>query len=167
MGAQGVALVLALLLEEIVATEYLVVPEFQRLVVLLAVAVEQGVRHDNLVEEVPFAVVLQRSSARGKDVPPGVPQSAGLVGHVLHLTLGAQGFSHRLVLRVVVHVAHDEYLHVRVVFHQRVYHQAYLPASLLTIERGGTTRRQVVDDDGDVLAGQRTADGEEATGGAC
>ena len=58
MGTKGIALVTAILLEQIVATEYLGLEKCQRLVFLLAFNIEQVARQDNLIEQVPGIVVL-------------------------------------------------------------------------------------------------------------
>ena len=54
LGTQRSTLVLALLLDEVIAAEDVVLPEFQRAVVLvLTILVQEIRRDDNLVEEIP------------------------------------------------------------------------------------------------------------------
>ena len=72
---------------------------------------------------------------------------------------------HTLVGGVVVHIAHHHYLAVGVVAQQRVFQGFYLLGGQLTIIRGGTTAGPVAYHSGDMLVGQGSAYGKEATGG--
>lgn len=102
VGAQGVALVAALLLEEVVAHENGVLVKFQR----AAVLANQVAVHYNLVKEVPLAVVHQRALARFvQRVVPRIVKVAGLL-HVFLFGMAAQTERHAFIVRVVVHVAH-------------------------------------------------------------
>ena len=86
MGTQRIAFVTAILLEQIVTTENLCLPELQRRIVLLTFLVQQRVRKDNLVEEVPCTIIAQRTCSAGMDIPEGVEQTTGL--HIVKRALG-------------------------------------------------------------------------------
>ena len=85
--------------------------------------------------------------------------------HFTHITLCSKGHRHRRVARVIVHITHDKYLHIGIILLQRVFHLTNLATAQLTIVADGTTRRQVVDNNGHMLVCQRTANYQEATSG--
>ena len=64
MCSLDIAFVLSLRLEQIVPAEYLILSEFQCIIVLLAFLMQQIVVHDNLVEQVPGSIIHQRTRSR-------------------------------------------------------------------------------------------------------
>ena len=129
-------------------------------IVFLAVAVDERWREDDLVEQVPAAVVEQRAFAGLQCVPPRVVHV--VVAHFRYLALGSQFYGHRAVHRVVVHVAHHNDFDVGVFFNERVFHCLYLLGALFAVERAVEAAGQVVYYDGHVLAAERAADCKEA-----
>ena len=88
MGTQGIALVVAFQLEQVVATEYLGLVELQRREVALARHVEQRLGKNNLVEEIPCSAIRQGTCSAGMDVPERIVESAIL--DIDNLTTGTQ-----------------------------------------------------------------------------
>ena len=112
--AQGIAFVFALFLFEEVAVENLGAHIFQG----RAVFPDEVGRDDDLVKQVPCAVVGQCAYAPVKHLPHGVEVPAGL--NFLLFFLGSQyGFA-TVVIGVVVEVAHDDDFRVGVGGHERV-----------------------------------------------
>lgn len=74
--------------------------------------VDEIARHDDLVEEVPLALVCECADATAEDIPPGVEESVGLC--VLGFALGAEGYGARFIHGVVVEVAHYYHAHLGV-----------------------------------------------------
>ena len=160
MGALGIAAILALLLEEVVAHEDLVAVEGE----VAAVLADEVAAEDDLVEEVPLAVIEQGTLAHLVErVPPGVVEVV-LAAHVLQFVLALQAFGHRLVVGVVVHVAHDDDLRAWVLAQQGFLEVIYLIAGALAGLGTSGSRGPVVHNDVHLLACQEAAHHEESAG---
>ena len=139
----------------------LVLEVLQRREVFRAVGVEQIRRHHYLVEEVPCAVVEERALALlCEQVVPRVVHV--VLARLLDGRLARERLGHRLVGRVVVHVAHHEHLALLVGTQQRVLHGAHLSACHLAIVGRGEAAGPVAHDYGYRLAGESAAHGEES-----
>ena len=73
------------------------------------------------------------------NVPEGIVEVSGFAG-LLNLTLGTECDGHRSIGGVVVHITHDEQLHVGVFGNEGILHGTDLTATELTIVRYGTAR---------------------------
>ena len=122
---------------------------------------QQIVVHDNLVEQVPGSIIHQRTRSTIMNLPPGIVEFAGL--HILYIAFGAQAHGHRTVTRIVVHIAHDDNLHLRVFFLQRFFQRLYLLACKLSVIGSCSTTGPVADNHRHMFASQRTTDRQEAT----
>lgn len=103
-GAQGVVLALSVG----VAQEFEVVDAASSVVEAVGIVVlEQISGDDNLVEEVPLAVVGEGSDSVVEHFPPGVVESVGL--DVVLVFGGSEHLGDGDVIGVVVKVAHNDY----------------------------------------------------------
>ena len=119
--------------------------------------------YDNLVEEVPLAVVEQGAlSDLAKHVLPGI-EDVGARLHVLGGILAAQGFGHRWAVGVVVEVTHDDHLDAWITKLQGFGEALHLGGGLFACPAFYTTAGPVVDDDGHLFVGHGANAHEEAT----
>ena len=110
VGAKGRTLILSFLLEKVVAHEYGVLIVLQR----GAIIAYEIATHDDLVEEIPFAVVEQGALAYLVErVVPGVVHILSTLD-LTRFALAAKLLGHTLVARIVVHIPHDNYFCSRV-----------------------------------------------------
>ena len=72
VGAQGVALTVALVAAEELAVQYLGAGEGQGRLVLAVVVAQEIVGEDDLVKQVPVALVSEGADAPVQDVPPRI-----------------------------------------------------------------------------------------------
>ena len=72
IGTQGIALTVALAAAQELAVQHLGTREGQGGLVLAVVVPEEVVGEDNLVEQVPVALVAQCADTLVQDIPPGV-----------------------------------------------------------------------------------------------
>ena len=122
--------------------------------------------YDDLVEEVPLALVCESSDALVELAPPGIEESVSL--DAFRLLFGTQNNGAALVLRVVVEVTHYYYADLGVYVPERVGYLLAESGSGLTVGRrlllAAETRRPVVDNDGYTLAQKRSDDAHLVAG---
>ena len=156
------SLVFSLRLEEVRHPLYLVLEECQLGVVFLSLEVEEVWRHHNLVEEVVRAIIHQstRTLFRQKVIPRVVHVA---ILNLRYLWLCRQVADHALVVRVVVHVTHDEYLPLWIFGQQLVLDDPYLPCSRLSVERTAETAWPVAYYDDNRLVGYLALHGKKSS----
>ena len=100
-------------------------------IVALLFFVKEVFRHDDLVKQIPHAVIYECSITFLQCIPEGIVKPEHF--HVLYFAACAERLRNRLVEGVVVHVAHDENLHFRVVFLQGILDDLQLLAAQLPV----------------------------------
>ena len=166
MGALGRPLVLAGLLDKIIAAENVITVKGQFLVVLVLPALYHVLAEDNLVEKVPTALIGEGAlSLTAEDVPPGIVEVTGL--YVLLLALGSQELCHGTVVGVIVHVSHHHDMHPGLAAAYAVRELAHLLAAPVAELALCGTAGPVAHDDGKVIPGQFALDGKETAGLVC
>ena len=157
MGAQRRTRIRAVLSDKIVATEDLARVEAQCATLLT----EQRRRENDLVEQVPSPFETQRALTRCQHIPPRIIEVA--LSYLTDFTLRTQTFCHRGILRIIVHIAHDQKLLVGICLQQRVFHNLQLSTTLFTVIRSSTARRQMIHDNCHMLTGQYTTHHQETS----
>ena len=143
-GAMRRTFVVTFLRDEIVAVAYAGISELERGVVggdfrllsgfIVGQRLRDKIRSDyDLVEEIPFSTIHERAGIDAVEIV--VERIIHLIlCHFPFLSLCSETFRHRLVHRVIVHIAHHEHLDARVLLEQAILYGACLPATALTIE---------------------------------
>ena len=161
--AFGGTLVFTFRLKQIRTDMNLVLEELECAVVLRTLHAKHVGRHDNLVEEVPPTIVEQSAaSLLNENVVERIVHVVLI--HLFDVRLARQALGHRLVGRVVVHIAHHHHLAVLVGTHKRVFQHTHLTCRNLTIGRRRETARPVAHDYRDMLSCHCSAHSEIATG---
>ena len=132
-GAQGIALTVALAAAEELAVQHLGPRVGQGGLVLAVVVTQEVVGEDNLVKQIPVALVTEGTDTPVQDIPPRVKACARL-GTILDLFLGTESLATGLVLGIIVQVTHEDDALVRVIGEQRVHRLTCHTATGLTQE---------------------------------
>ena len=187
-GAERTALIASILLDEVVAQEDLVRAVGQLGIALdltllgllslfargrlggrgdsigLRIADDEVARQDNLVEEVPLALVEQSALTHLiEHIVPRVVERMRILD-IFGFGDSLQFIDHRLVVRVVVQVSLDDDLDARIFLEQCLLEGIDLIAGTLAGNALGATARPVVDDDSQLLASHRADADQESTG---
>ena len=162
-GALGAAFVFAFRLEEIGHALDLALPVFERRGGFVAFLVEHIGRENNLVEKIPGTLVHQRPrTLLGENVVPRVVHI--VLPHLVDILLGRQDVIHALVVRVIIHITHDDNLAVGCLGLNAFLQRLNLRRAHLTVVRPAETAGQVVDNDHDMLACHHATHGQKAAG---
>ena len=120
-GTQRLAMTVALVAAQELAVQHLGAQEGQGGLFLALEVLQEVVGENNLVKQVPVALVTQGTDAPVQNIPPRIEARAWLSEAILDFLLGSDSLAARLVLRVIVQVTHEDDALVGVIAQQRVH----------------------------------------------